>query len=232
MTEDPRDAAVLAACPCLPVPRFGNLPDLGLGQRTLVASNGVFAQIKLRWLDCILRIAALPAAPPLPYGAVQERIAFSFGVIPLALLAEFVEHGRAGLPNEIAGALVYSEHSNRLRLQLHEAIEAGPGGIRYRMPQLDADEHIAVDLHTHGRLPAFWSSTDDADDRGMKVCGVFGSLHKEQPSPAFRLAVNGLYRALRHPWEATSDEPARVDDDDRWPTLSSIGFVEAIEWSI
>jgi PRTRC genetic system protein A len=233
MSGDPRDAALLASCPCLPVPRFGDLPGMELGQRTLVASNGVFTQAKLRWLDCILRIASLPESPPLPYGALQERITFSFGVIPMALLDEFIEHGRAALPNEAAGALVHCATRNNLRLELHEPIEAGPAGIRYRMPALVVGESVAVDLHTHGRLPAFWSSIDDADDRGVKVCGVFGSLDKAVPSAAFRLALNGMYRGLPHPWEATGAAKATsVDDETRWPTLSAMGFIEASEWSI
>jgi len=233
MSGDARDAALLAACPCLPVPRFGELPAMGPGQRTLVARSGVYTQVKLPWLDCTIRIAELPAAPPLPYGELSERVAFSFGVIPIVMLDAFVEHGRAALPDEAAGALIYSARTQDLRLQMHEAIEAGPGGIRYRMPQLQPGELIAVDLHTHGRLPAFWSSTDDADDRGVKVCGVFGSLHKSTPSAAFRLVVNGHYRALPHPWEGPErDRTSRVDDDMPWPTLSSIGFIEAGEWSM
>ena len=40
--------------------------------------------------------------PPLPYGTVQERIDFAFGVIPISLLEAFIEAGRTGLPNEVA----------------------------------------------------------------------------------------------------------------------------------
>lgn len=63
-----------------------------------------------------------------------------------------------------------------------------------------ANKTMAVDLHTHGRLPAFWSGDDDRDDRGIKVAGVFGRLHEAQPDARFRLVINGLYRPLPHPW--------------------------------
>src|SRR5207249_11886574 len=126
------------------------------------------------------------------------------GVIPMADLHAFIEAGREALPNELAGGLIYSARTNRLQLAVYSAEEAGPGMVRYRMPELDDDETLAVDLHTHGRLPAFWSSTDDADDQGIKVCGVFGDIHRATPSAAFRLAFNGHFKALPHPWSARS----------------------------
>lgn len=224
MSADPRDLALQAICPCVPVPRFGVLADLAPGQRTLIGRNGVFLEVRRPWLRCVLKLADLPASPPPPYGEVRERIEFSFGVIPLALLEQFIAQGRAHLPNEVAGALIYNASTRRLRLQVHESIEAGPAGVRYRQPDLAADESLAVDLHTHGRLRAFWSSTDDEDDQGVKVCGVFGSLHRERPSAAFRLAVNGAFKGLAHPWqeEATGD----LDLAERCPTLAAIGFEE------
>jgi PRTRC genetic system protein A len=149
----------------------------------LVGSNGTFLEVTRPWLRAVLRLGELPPTPPLPYGEVREGIEFSFGVIPIRLLEEFLAHGRACLPSEVAGALIHSSGSNTLRLQVHDAIEAGPSGVRYRMPDLAPGESLAVDLHTHGRLQAFWSSTDDADDQGVKVCGVFGSLHQVRRTP-------------------------------------------------
>lgn len=202
MRVDPRDAALQSSCPVVVAPRYGALPDMQNGQRVVVAANGVFVQVKLDWLDCMLRIAELPAAPPLPYGTVKMRIAFAFGVIPVCLLESFVAAGRMRLPNEIAGGLIYSRRSGTLRLQVYDALRASPDGVAYRMPPLDEDESIAIDLHTHGRTCACWSPIDNSDDRGIKVAGVFGHLHREKPSAAFRLAVNGCYHPLRHPWEA------------------------------
>jgi PRTRC genetic system protein A len=161
-----------------------------------------------------------------------ERIAFTFGVIPIALLDEFIAIGRKELPNEVAGALIYCRSSNALRLAIHDVIRAGPAEIRYRMPVLGPDEEVAVDLHTHGRLPAFWSSTDDADDQGVKVCGVFGDLHRDRPSAAFRLAINGQFRELPHPWRAQpSGRVPTVELDEACPTLAAMGFTEIDAWN-
>lgn len=229
---DPRDVALQKTCPILAAPRFGALPEMKNGQRVVVAANGVFVQMKLDWLDCILRLADVAPAPPLPYGTVQERIAFAFGVIPVRLLEAFIEAGRARLPNEAAGGLIYSRRTGGLRLQMYDALQTSPDGIDYRMPKLEEDESIAIDLHTHGRSPAFWSPTDNRDDRGVKIAGVFGHLHQARPSAAFRLVVNGYYQSLRHPWEAAKPPDDNLEAGSCWPILKWLGLARGGQWNI
>lgn len=189
----------------------------------------MFLQVKRDWLDCVERLGGIDAALPLPYGKMTSSVCFTFGTIPIALLDVFITSGRAGLPNEIAGGLIYSPQRTTLRLAIYEALHSTAHGIEYRMPPLACGESIAVDLHTHGRLPAFWSGTDDVDDRSVKVAGVFGNLDRERPSAAFRLVLNGIYRSLAHPWQAATQE---VESDGHWPTLDSLGFNVGEAWII
>jgi PRTRC genetic system protein A len=156
--------------------------------------------VKLDWLDCIRCLTPQGIGLPLPFGAVEERLRFSFGVLPIRLIERFIEAGRRSLPNEAAGTLIYSRTSGELRLALCEPVRCSPLRIDYRVPPMADDESVAVDLHTHGRAAAFWSDDDDRDDRGIKVAGVFGRLHEAQPEACFRLVINGLYRPLPHPW--------------------------------
>lgn len=232
MISDPRDSALQSACPVLAAPRFGALPDMQNGQRIVIAVNGVFVQVKLDWLDCMLLIAELPSVPPLPYGTVEARIAFAFGVIPVRLLEAFVEAGRMKLPDEIAGGLIYSRRTGKLRMQVYDALQAAPDGIAYRMPQLEEDETIAIDLHTHGRSRAFWSPIDNGDDLGIKVAGVFGHLHLGKPSAAFRLAVNGFYQPLRHPWEQSELTSGGLAAGPRRSILSWLGWERGRIWNM
>jgi len=208
---DPRDVALQSTCPVLAMPRYGSLPEMPNGQRVIVAANGVFVQVKLDWLDCVQRLMPGMSGMPLPYGQVQERVAFSFGVLPIRLIEAFIEQGRRALPNEAAGALVYSRRTRGLRLAMCEALRSSPARIDYRVPALADDETVAADLHTHGHGFVIWSSDDDRDDQGIKVAGVFGCLHHARPSAEFRLVLNGMYRALPHPWQivapATEDHP-------------------------
>lgn len=197
---DPRDIALQASCPIVAAPRFGPLPDMPNGQRLIAGAGGLYVQVKLDWLDCIECLTPGGLGIPLPYGEVGEHLRFSFGVLPIRLIESFIDAARLRLPNEAAGALIYSRSTGALRLALCQPVRASPARIEYRVPAMAADESLAVDLHTHGAGPAFWSADDDRDDRGIKVAGVFGHLHCSKPSAEFRLAINGRFRALRHPW--------------------------------
>lgn len=232
MALDPRDVALRATCPIESVPRFGPLePMVEPGQRVLVARSGVFLEVKRSWLNAVVRLTELPERPPLPFGDMSERISFSFDVIPIPLLERFIEAGREALPNEAAGALIFNSTSKQLRLVIHEAIRTSPGRIDYRMPRLEAGEEIAVDLHTHGAGRAFWSDLDDADDQGLKVCGVFGRLREQRPTAEFRLAINGHFTTIAHPWNRNRTVP-RLDTEPHCPTLNSIGFERLDQWNI
>ena len=228
--SDPRDEALQRACPVQAAPLFGVLPAMENGQRVIVARNGLFLQVKRDWLDCVERLGSIDAAMPLPYGKMSPSVRFTFGAIPITLLDAFVAAGRAGLPNEIAGGLIYSAQRATLRLAIYEPLHSTPHGIEYRMPPLARDESVAVDLHTHGVLPAFWSATDDVDDRSVKVAGVFGNLNREQPSAAFRLVLNGMYRPLAHPWQGAAAQA--VESNESWPTLEASGFSIGEAWII
>lgn len=224
---DPRDQALLAACPVIAAPRFGALPDMGNGQRVIAARNGWFVQTRLDWLDSIVALGH--GSPPmrLPYGEVAEHLRFSFGVLPIRLIEAFVAAGREHLPNEAAGVLIYSRRTGQLRLAMCEPEQTSPVHIRYRRPAMADGETVAVDLHTHGRAPAFWSGEDDRDDQGIKVAGVFGLLDRPRPSACFRLVINGLYQPLdRHPWREPRGE---------WPEQGaaaqrSEGWMQRVLW--
>lgn len=196
---DPRDAAIRATCPVRAVPRFGDLPVHASGQRMLLAGNGLFVQMKTPWLDCTMRVAEVGMR--LPFGALDETIAFAFGVIPVGLLERFIREARLALPNETAGALIFNVRTGGLRLAMHEAMAAGPGHVSYRIEELPDDDLLAVDLHSHGRVHAFWSAEDDRDDQGVRVCGVFGNLDQARPTARFRLVLNGMFKDLAHPWQ-------------------------------
>jgi PRTRC genetic system protein A len=51
---------------------------------------------------------------------------------------------------------------------------------------------ILLDIHSHGRMSAFWSDTDNTDEQGFRAYGVIGNLHR-QPEICLRLGVYGYW---------------------------------------
>ncbi len=199
---DPRDAALLAAFPVIAAPCHGILPPMTPGLRLVIAANGLFVQVKLPWLDCLQRCGGVDSGLPLPYGALSPWLRLSFGVVPAGLLRQFVALARYAAPNETAAAIIHGERTGMLRLATCETVEADRDHVIYRLPVLAATEQVAVDLHSHGDAPAFFSALDDADDHAIKLCGVLGGVRSRHPEARFRLAINGLFIDLCDQWDS------------------------------
>lgn len=57
------------------------------------------------------------------------------------------------------------------------------------------DPTTLLELHSHGNMPAFWSSTDDRDEQGIRLYGVMGRLDT-QPELKLRVGVCGHWKPL------------------------------------
>ena len=58
---------------------------------------------------------------------------------------------------------------------------------------------MTLEFHPHGRMPAFFSKTDDRDDQGFRVYGVMRKLDEKVPTVAHIVGVTGLREALKIP---------------------------------
>lgn len=192
---DPRDAALQAHTPVVMVPRFGELPLLDApGHRYLAAANGLWLDLLRPWLWLRIHIAEAPAEFALPFGELITVVNYAFQIEDLARVqALFLRDARAAMPDEFAAWAVWNERDGLLEYRPLLADAASPGGISFHRPQLEAHESLAIDLHSHGALDAFFSATDDADDAGeVKLAVVAGALDRE-PNFATRLCVLGMF---------------------------------------
>lgn len=192
---DPRDVTLQAHVPAVMVPIFSALVPLERnGHRYLVAQDGLWIEVKRPWLHLVWPSAPSPA--PLPYGLLRDAMDFAFEWDEFdLLLAQFEAEAIRALPNEYAVWLVWDEKEETLRYCPILAISAGPAGIKLHRPQLEAHEHLAVDIHSHGALGAFFSATDDADDAGeVKLSVVLGNLNDPgSQTLAMRLCAHGIF---------------------------------------
>ncbi len=190
---DPRDALLQTHTPAVMVPRFGALPIMeNPGHRFLVAGSGLWLEVMRPWLHARVQIGYTEL--PLPFGAVEQSVQYAFSSLAIsALQGFFLADARAAFPDECAAWAVYDERTGDLRYQLLAPDAASPGCITFHRPRLAEHEHLAIDLHSHGALEAFFSATDDADDAGeVKYAVVAGTIDK-QPTYATRLCLLGHF---------------------------------------
>jgi hypothetical protein len=61
--------------------------------------------------------------------------------------------------------------------------------VKYDYNHIGANDVIVADFHSHASMSAFWSSTDEADDRNKTYyTGVIGKLN--MPTPEYKLRFN------------------------------------------
>ncbi|WP_375282453.1 PRTRC system protein A [Sphingobium yanoikuyae] len=214
LADDPTAATVLAAMRCFPVPPDGRSPGLdGLraaraGQGIAVGRDGVMLILRRPWLALDVRVSP-PIGAYLPYGSIGEPKAdLRCGFIPREYLLSALDHFRAALPNEAAAFIVWNEKTAEFAVNFPVIETATPSRLVYRTPTLPPDWHMVCDIHSHGRGPAYFSATDDADDaHAMKIALVFGCLDQlDRPVMASRLCAGGMFLPLpRSPFSGGSD---------------------------
>ena len=85
-----------------------------------------------------------------------------------------------------------------------EIISRSEGHIRYHRPDATPRCLPVVDVHSHGILPAFFSGTDERDDRtdDAKLAFVVGNLDKAEVTVTMRFVGFGLSLDLSE-WAAS-----------------------------
>ena len=209
---DARDVALQQSAPVVTVPRYGGFAPLaGNGHRFLVTGDGLWLEARRPWLYLRVPLVSQKSVP-MPYGWVGRELSLTFGKIPRHLVTEFYRYALDRCPEECVGWIVWNATSGEMRLVFPPEVSAGCCHVRYHRPLLDEDEHLVVDLHSHGRLSAFFSTQDDRDDRGeFKIAGVIGNCDRGQCSTAFRLCANGLFVPLAFDATGLSDQAGGSD---------------------
>ena len=193
---DPRDVALQSTMPTVVVPLFGALEPLaGSGNRLLVAKDGLWIEAHRPGIYSRQKVAQQNTIS-VPYGTVTATLTTKFSHLGNAI-REFVVFARESLPNEVGLALVWSDATNALEPRMLKAIQSGPSHMLYERPDPATGEHVVVDIHSHGCFPAFFSRTDDKDDKGdLKIAVVVGNVDQPQPTVKARLCTLGHYRPL------------------------------------
>jgi PRTRC genetic system protein A len=167
-------------------PRSGLAYDFVLARDGLyVVAGNAHLDVRVPVARCLVRgLVPLHAACTLRHGRLSA--AFWDEALRIARVSAIVGH-------EMLLAVVH---------------EPGCGYRMVRPPQVSGAARVVyrptvgtvLELHSHHRLPAFFSRTDDADEQGLRLYGVLGRLDTARPEVALRVGAYGHYLPL--PWEA------------------------------
>lgn len=191
-----KDAIIQAHFPTVMAPKYGELEPCEIGKtRLLMARDGLYIETRQPWGE--LRHRLWKAPRPLPYGEIEEvdRFAKAFRRIPEDLLDCMIEEAEiwAEQFKEWAGWIVFRD--GQFRYQPLEFEYQAETAVKYKLPQLQDGEHLMLDLHSHGSMNPFFSSTDDRDDvGGVRICAVLGKYNGPGSFEAiFRYSVEGFF---------------------------------------
>lgn len=95
------------------------------------------------------------------------------------------------------------------RLIVPEQVQR-PASVRPKDPTGLAYQSALIEAHSHHRMAAFFSSTDDRDEQGLKFYCVLGNIFDDKSQIAVRLGVYGQFFPL--PAETILNLPPELED--------------------
>jgi PRTRC genetic system protein A len=158
----------------------------------LYAANGLFKRGSSPAIEIQARICAIAADVPglcslIPYIRWSDWPARLPGQLLSPLLADAQRASTSGTIAQPIEKQYFFVWRDGVRVVAPQNQEASAARVRYAMPQSGT---VLLDLHSHHRMPAFFSSTDDHDDSGLSVSAVIGQIYT-RPEIAVRLNIYG-----------------------------------------
>lgn len=108
-----------------------------------------------------------------PHELFQQIVAF--------FMAVYSEH-----KSEAAAQIFWDEEHEEYFVYIPKQEVTGATCKYYNDQQLMDNYPLVVDIHSHGSMSAFFSSTDDKDDKDLRVYGVVGKVNTPTPEYKFR----------------------------------------------
>ena len=164
----------------------------GLGYDYIMAANGLFLQAENENITARICIAHTEVRG---LKETTEKVELRHGPIPAGLIIEGARWMQQTPTRERYFAILW----NKDRYQIEKPIQTGQSSkVEYL-----TTENAAAEFHSHALHPAFFSTTDDKDEQGLRVYGVIGRLDLPNPQLLMRLGVYGYFQELE--WHQVFD---------------------------
>ena len=185
----------------------------GLAYDYILGAGGVYIEAENAFLLATVQVAAVDVRG---LEAVLPGLLLKPGRIPQRLWRLAFDR-LAGLGEE-EGIVEFQWREDGYHAVVPEGEHRSVAAVRY-----EPGEGTVLQLHSHHRMPAYFSATDDADELGFALFGVLGRLDTPRPEVIVRVGVYGSYALV--PWDLVfagalgtvrdlaRGEPDRTSDD-------------------
>lgn len=127
--------------------------------------------------------------------------------IPGAILQELLADARQDLDREFMYLVRFDPASGRYVID-RPAQQASAVHVGYAA---SAGSNVLLEIHSHNRMAAFFSPTDDRDEQGGRYYAVMGRLDQARPQLALRVGMYGHW-AFNVPSELLFEQIEPFDD--------------------
>ena len=157
----------------------------GIGYDYVLAGNGVFVQAespdltaRVQLAECGVRgLNTTAAKVHLPHGKIPGELLW-LGVRWFQETPDRERYFAVHWDGERYTAAVPKQTGRRANLQ-YEPLEG-----------------MTLEFHSHGRMGAFFSGTDDQDEQGFRIYGVAGRLDQPEPEVRMRIGIYGHFQEI------------------------------------
>ena len=157
----------------------------GAGHDYVLAGNGVFVQAESPDLTARVQLAECGVRG---LNTTAAKVHLPHGKIPVEMLHRGVMWFRETPDLE----RYFAVHWDGTRYAAAVPEQAG-GRASLQYQPLDG---MTLEFHSHGRMAAFFSGTDDQDEQGFRIYGVAGRLDQLEPEVRMRIGIYGHFQEI------------------------------------
>lgn len=157
--------------------------ESGLFYNYILASNGLFIEAENPIIAACIPVAECEVRGLAP---METKITLTYGSIPQRFWDLALDSFMAD-PHKEHYVAVTAAAGYHLYVPVQDK---NGGSVTY-----EVGENVVLDLHSHGCIGAWFSSTDNEDEKGLKLYGVVGKLDTA-PVVKLRIGVYGYFKTL------------------------------------
>ena len=165
----------------------------------MFAANGTFIHAKNEIMDVTMPLSIIREKEKMIRGLhMLEPKLWLPKRVPAMDLRYMLHVAQAASPNEILFYFRWSGAEWRMDIPPQKSGHAA-------VQPLESGEYVPIEVHSHNIMPAFFSSTDNRDENGLRIYGVLGRVDRPVVDFKLRISIYGHYSVLPYqlvfePW--------------------------------